>query len=132
MASFAQLKAEVSAAEHFPRAWSLWGSMTRIFSANPAANLPELNAALAVFEALGRFPVQPLLEDLELVCAARARGEVRTLTPAVVSSSRRWQSYGVLQNTLHNNLVLMGRRLGVSAATMSTWYYGSTSVKQYS
>ena len=52
MASFAQLKAEVSGAEHFPRAWSLWGSMTRIFSANPAANLPELNAAHAVFEAL--------------------------------------------------------------------------------
>ena len=52
MASFAQLKAEVSAAEHFPRAWSLWGSMTRIFSANPAANLPELNAALAELEGL--------------------------------------------------------------------------------
>ena len=47
----------------------------------------------AVFEALGRFPEQPFLEDLHLVLEARRRGPgaVVTMGASVRSSSRRWE-----------------------------------------
>ena len=84
-----------------------------------------------VFESLGGFPVQPLLEDLDLVHTARASGIVRTLHPCVVSSSRRWQINGVLGNTLKNQLVLFGHALGVPVGTMARWYYGQSGKKKY-
>jgi rSAM/selenodomain-associated transferase 2 len=52
-----------------------------------------------VYEALGGFPGQPFLEDIDLVCEARRRGAVRLMSPKVVSSSRRWAMHGVLGNT---------------------------------
>ena len=51
-----------------------------------------------VYEALNGFPSQPLLEDVDIVCAARRCGEVRLLDAYVVSSSRRWVKYGVVGN----------------------------------
>ena len=47
----------------------------------------------AVYEALGRFPEQPFLEDLHLVLEARRRGPgaVVTMGASVRSSSRRWE-----------------------------------------
>ena len=85
-----------------------------------------------VFEALGGFRVQPLLEDVELVCAARAAGDVVILTPEVRSSSRRWADGGVLTNSLLNQLVLLGREVGVPVSRMAKWYYQHpTGVKQY-
>lgn len=84
-----------------------------------------------VFESLGRFPEQPLLEDLELVDEARRRGAVVTLEPCVVSSSRRWQRHGVIGNTLNNQIVLLGRALGVPAMEICTWYYGADGTKTY-
>ena len=51
-----------------------------------------------VFDALGGFPKQPFLEDIDLVCEARRRGAVRLMAPKVVSSSRRYVMYGVLGN----------------------------------
>ena len=83
------------------------------------------------FDVLGKFPVQPLLEDVDLVCKARELGEVVILKPSVVSSSRRWQKYGVLGNTLHNQLVLLGREVGVPVESMAKWYYGDSGVKEY-
>ena len=97
--------------------------------------LPYGDQALSLrreaFEALGGFPEQPLLEDLELVVRARARAQIRLLRSTVVSSSRRWQQFGVIGNTFNNQIVLLGRRLEVPVATMAAWYYGGDGTKRY-
>ena len=58
-------------------------------------------------------------------------GDVRLMRPAVVSSSRRWEQQGVLTNTVLNQLVLLGREVGVPVAKMARWYYGGRGRKAY-
>mmetsp|Transcript_70243 Transcript_70243/g.156478 ORF Transcript_70243/g.156478 Transcript_70243/m.156478 type:complete len:87 (-) Transcript_70243:256-516(-) len=86
---------------------------------------------MQVFDALGTFPDQPILEDLDLILDARRRGKVVTLPDRVISSARRWETNGVVGNTLLNQLVLAGRRLGVPLSRIALWYYGQTGKKSY-
>jgi rSAM/selenodomain-associated transferase 2 len=50
-----------------------------------------------VFESLGGYPDQPLLEDLALARAMKRRGRTAALRLRVSSSARRWQRHGVLR-----------------------------------
>ena len=50
-----------------------------------------------VFEDLGGFPAQPLLEDLALSRAMRRRGPVAALRQRLRTSVRRWQRHGVVR-----------------------------------
>lgn len=108
-----------------------WGANRR----SSMQGLPYGDQALClrrdVFDHLGGFPQQPLLEDLELVYAARAAGEICLMPLAVSSSSRRWAKFGVVGNTLLNQLVLLGRRVGVPPTEMARWYYGASGRKCY-
>lgn len=47
------------------------------------------------FELLGGFPDQPLMEDIEFSRRARRRARPAALTPAVVTSGRRWERHGL-------------------------------------
>ena len=85
----------------------------------------------ATFDALGRFPEQPFLEDLHLVLEARRRGRVVTLAPAVRSSARRWEQNGVIGNTFRNQCVLLGYMVGVPIPRIAEWYYGKQGKKKY-
>jgi rSAM/selenodomain-associated transferase 2 len=49
-----------------------------------------------VFEDLGGFPEQPLLEDLALSRAMRRRGRVAALRQRLRTSARRWQRHGIV------------------------------------
>jgi rSAM/selenodomain-associated transferase 2 len=49
-----------------------------------------------VFEKLGGFPEQPLLEDLVLSRAMRRHGPVAPLRQRLRTSARRWQRYGIV------------------------------------
>lgn len=53
-----------------------------------------------VFEALGGYPDQPLLEDLELSKAMKRRGGVAALRVRLRTSARRWQAQGPLRTVL--------------------------------
>jgi rSAM/selenodomain-associated transferase 2 len=53
-----------------------------------------------VFEALGGYPNQPLLEDLELAKAMKRSGRVAALRAKVRTSARRWQRLGPLRTVL--------------------------------
>ncbi len=55
---------------------------------------------------------------------ARKRGRIVTLPQPVLSSSRRWEKFGVIGNTFRNQLVLIGYRIGVPLERMHLWYYG--------
>ncbi|MGY8904710.1 MAG: TIGR04283 family arsenosugar biosynthesis glycosyltransferase [Burkholderiales bacterium] len=48
-----------------------------------------------VFRAVGGFPDQPLMEDIELSRRLRALSAPACLAQAVITSGRRWEQYGV-------------------------------------
>lgn len=47
------------------------------------------------FECVGKFPVQPLMEDIELSKRLRLLGQPTCLAGPAITSGRRWQSHGV-------------------------------------
>ena len=53
-----------------------------------------------VFFALGGFPVQPLMEDIELSRRLKAVSPPACLRERVLTSGRRWEKHGVLRTVL--------------------------------
>ena len=53
-----------------------------------------------VFESLGGFPEQPLMEDIELSRRLKRQGKIACLREKVITSGRRWQRHGVLRTVL--------------------------------
>jgi hypothetical protein len=60
----------------------------------------------AVFDAIGGYRAIPLMEDLDLYRRARARGRMRQISHAIVTSPRRWQREGLLRTTAVDTLLL--------------------------
>lgn len=75
-----------------------------------------------VFDALGRFPEQSLMEDYALVRKARARGRVLTVPAACVTSARRWDRLGVWRTMWRNQVVIAGYHLGVPPERLRAYY----------
>lgn len=67
-----------------------------------------------VFEDLGGFPDQPILEDLHFVRAMRKVGRLAALDVPLLTSPRRWDSRGFLATTIRHMRILALDRLGVS------------------
>lgn len=53
-----------------------------------------------VFETLGGFPEQPLMEDVEFSARLKRAGRTACLRDKVTTSSRRWEQHGVLKTIL--------------------------------
>ncbi len=75
-----------------------------------------------LFENLGGFPEQSLLEDYELVRRLRRCGRISILPVPVRTSARRWQRLGAVRTTLLNQAIILAYKLGVSPACLATWY----------
>ncbi len=77
-----------------------------------------------VFDAVGGFPAQPLMEDIEL--SSRLRSAVgrpaRIRSARVVTSGRRWDSRGVLRTILLMWRLRLLYRLGTPAETLARMY----------
>jgi GT2 family glycosyltransferase len=58
----------------------------------------------ALFERIGGFPDQPLMEDIELSKRLRRLSRPACLRAAVITSGRRWEAHGVWRT-----IVLMWR-----------------------
>jgi rSAM/selenodomain-associated transferase 2/rSAM/selenodomain-associated transferase 1 len=54
----------------------------------------------ALFEQLGGYPVQPLMEDIALSACLRRSGPPACLRTQVLTSGRRWQTRGVLRTVV--------------------------------
>ena len=78
-----------------------------------------------LFRDMGGFPDLPIMEDLVMVRRLRHRGRIVTLPLAVATSGRRWQSLGVWQTTLINQMMILGYFLGVNPAILARWYRAS-------
>jgi len=53
-----------------------------------------------VFDRLGGFPEQPLMEDVAFSRRLKREGKIACLGERVVTSSRRWQEHGILRTVL--------------------------------
>jgi rSAM/selenodomain-associated transferase 2 len=101
-------------------------------------NLPYGDQGLflrrGVFTAYGGFPALPFMEDFELVDRIRRSGDadaVHTLGVEMRTSARRWETQGVIRNSLVNQAIVLGRQWGVPHNRLVGWYYGLTKRKTY-
>jgi len=53
-----------------------------------------------VFERMGGFADLPLMEDIEFSTRLKREGHIACLRQTVTTSSRRWQSYGIIRTIL--------------------------------
>lgn len=75
-----------------------------------------------VFERIGGFPEEPLMEDLALALALRREGQTAALRERVVTSARRWSEEGVARTVLRMWTIRSLFALGVSPRTLARWY----------
>jgi len=74
------------------------------------------------FEAVGGFPVVPLMDDLMLARALRRLGRLEFLEGPLVVNARRWEKQGVVRQTLRNWFLLAAWRCGVSLDRLAGFY----------
>ncbi len=71
----------------------------------------------------GGFPLQPIMEDVALICQLKKRGKIALTSTSVTTSARRWQQHGLLKTTLINQLMLIGRAVGIAPQQLTRFYY---------
>lgn len=99
-----------------------WGAGLRV----ALLGLPYGDQALFVrrriLEQIGGVPQVPIMEDLDLVRAAKRAGRLARVPLAVTTSARRYQERGTLRTALRNLLALCAWRLGLDRERVRAWY----------
>lgn len=75
------------------------------------------------FFAVGGFPVQPLMEDIELSRRLKARSAPVCLAQRVATSGRRWEANGVWRTIFLMWSLRLRYWLGAPAATLAKVYH---------
>jgi len=76
----------------------------------------------AAFEAVGGYPEQPLMEDVEMIRRLRRRGRLERLPARLRTSARRYRRGGVVRTSLRNLTLITAYHLGISAERLARWY----------
>lgn len=76
-----------------------------------------------VFEKLGGFSNQPLMEDIEFSKRLKQQGRVACLRDRVTTSSRRWEQFGMLRTILLMWKLRFLYWMGVSPERLATMYH---------
>lgn len=76
----------------------------------------------SIFESVGRFPEVSVAEDLLLVRRLSKRGIIRISPAEVITSARRWLTFGMLRTTLINQVIVSCCCLGVSPHALASLY----------
>lgn len=74
------------------------------------------------FEELGGYRDWPILEDLDFARRLKRLGPVALLTPAVVTSARRYHQYGVVRTVANNWWIWLRYFLGASPFDLAERY----------
>jgi rSAM/selenodomain-associated transferase 2 len=74
--------------------------------------------------AVGGFPPQPLMEDIEVSSRLRVRAWPRAIGPAIGTSGRRWERHGALRTVLSMWRFRLRYFLGASPEVLAREYYG--------
>ncbi len=75
-----------------------------------------------VFERLGGFPGQPLMEDVEFSRRLKKEGRIACLHQKVMTSSRRWEKHGIARTVLLMWWLRFRYWLGTDPATLKRLY----------
>lgn len=75
----------------------------------------------SIFNAQGGFPDWPILEDVHFVRQLRGIGRIAITEEPALTSSRRWQTSGVLRTFLRHQLILAGYHIGLPINRLATW-----------
>ncbi len=79
-----------------------------------------------IFERLGGFPDQPLMEDVAFSRRLKREGKIACLSGKLVTSSRRWESHGVLRTVLLMWWLRLRYRFGADPAELKRRYPDTT------
>ncbi len=79
----------------------------------------------SVFRAVGGFPEIPLMEDVAMSKRLRRRWRSRAVAEPLTTSSRRWESEGVVSTISMMWLLRLKYFLGVKPEQLARIYYGS-------
>lgn len=71
------------------------------------------------------FPMQPLMEDVEMSRRAKQHSQPFCITNRVLTSSRKWEKEGVWRTIVLMWLCRGAYFLGVNTQTIHRWYYGT-------
>ena len=75
-----------------------------------------------LFDSVGGFPNTPIAEDLYLVRRLLKKGKVRITQAPVITSTRRWQTLGVVRTSMINVLIATACSLGFSPHRFVSFY----------
>lgn len=75
------------------------------------------------FQAIGGYPEQPLMEDLEIIKRLRTIGKVVLLPQYVTTSARRHEKVGLLRSVLFMWYLRLLYKFGVSPAQLQRMYF---------
>jgi rSAM/selenodomain-associated transferase 2 len=75
-----------------------------------------------LFDLVGGFAEIPLMEDVELSKRLRRRAAPICLRETVLTSSRRWEQFGILRTIVLMWTLRASYACGVSPATLERWY----------
>jgi hypothetical protein len=78
--------------------------------------------AADLFHDLGGFRNLPIMEDWDLVARLRKRGRIRIAEAPIITSSRRWDKFGVLRTTALNQIIVLGYVIGVNPSRLARLY----------
>jgi len=76
----------------------------------------------SVFERMGGFPEQALMEDVEFSKRLKRYGKIACLSETVVTSSRRWERHGILRTVWLMWTLRFLYWLGVSPQKLASMY----------
>lgn len=105
-----------------PLAIVAWAMNLRSRHTGIATGDQALFVRRGAFSQVGKFPDQPLMEDIALSKKLRALSPPAALRARVTTAARRWQRYGVWRTIVRMWLLRCAYFLGVPAAQLSRHY----------
>ncbi len=99
-----------------------WGNASRVRWPGWIYGDQGLFVRRSVFEALGGFPVLPLMEDLYFSKSLRQAGRLALLGPHLHVSTRRWEQTGPIRQTLRNWWFILAAHLGTPLDELARQY----------
>ena len=99
-----------------------WGVKARLALFRLPYGDQAIFARRSVLESIGGVPQAAIMEDLDLVRLLKSTGQFVLLSPAVITSSRRYQSRGLLRTSCRNLLALVAWGLGLDRDQIARWY----------
>jgi uncharacterized protein len=78
-----------------------------------------------VYDNVGGFKQQYLMEDVDFVRNCRPRGRILMLPDSISTSPERYLRQGILRASLRNHITMLLYHLGVSDRRLYAYYYGN-------